>query len=262
MCLKPPRILLTSQGGEPLVREDLTEVMKYAKSIRLRTLLNTRGTFLENQLEVLNYTDVAILGIDSLNPDKIAKITNQTQSYAKNSLWALEKLMQRGLPMVISAVAIPEYLDETQELLTFACKHKIPFQLSPQLVGRTVHPQLMNNPQYYELIQKVIESKKKGLPILGVMPYLEKLSRFDPFTCYPQLMPTVRPDGILYHPCLELGKSKINLLEFATYRAAIQSCKASSNCTDQCHIFCHMALSLLQIHPILALREGRVIHHA
>jgi hypothetical protein len=60
------------------------------------------------------------------------------------------------------------------------------------------------------------------------------------------LMPVIRPDGRLYYPCLESKQAEIPLPDFPSYELALA----------EAHIFCHMALFLLQRHPLQALAEG------
>jgi hypothetical protein len=71
----------------------------------------------------------------------------------------------------------------------------------------------------------------------------------------------IRPDGRLYYPCLESLQAEIGLLEAGSYDAALEAARARHGeippCRDCCHLFCHMALSLLQRHPLAALREAR-----
>ncbi len=65
----------------------------------------------------------------------------------------------------------------------------------------------------------------------------------------------------MYYPCLESKQAEIDVLEHGSYRDALAAAQRRfgrlPECRDCCHIFCHMALSLLQRHPIAALGEMR-----
>jgi hypothetical protein len=65
----------------------------------------------------------------------------------------------------------------------------------------------------------------------------------------------------MYYPCLEWKEAQISLLEAGSYAEALRLARAKfgrlPKCRDCCHIFCHMALSLLQTHPLSALGELR-----
>jgi hypothetical protein len=72
-------------------------------------------------------------------------------------------------------------------------------------------------------------------------------------------MPVIRPDGKMYYPCLESGVAEIDILEKGDYLAALKAAHGRygsiPKCRDCCHIFCHMALTLLQQRPLSALGE-------
>jgi hypothetical protein len=72
-------------------------------------------------------------------------------------------------------------------------------------------------------------------------------------------MPVVRPDGKMYYPCLESKACEVSLLEAGSYRAALGEVRRRRGevpeCRDCCHLFCHMAISLFQRHPLAALGE-------
>jgi hypothetical protein len=108
--------------------------------------------------------------------------------------------------------------------------------------------------------------KRKNAPILGSMRYFEKLSRFEPFNCYPTLVSRVYPNGDLAYPCRPLEKGNngqggraVNLLKSRTWNEAWQ---AASGEYDQpprtCHSCfqqCYAEASLMQARPLSLLWE-------
>jgi hypothetical protein len=151
-------------------------------------------------------------------------------------------------------------LGDVSHVLKYAIKNNLGFQISPEIIGIKVNPELRENQEYKDLIDRVIEIKKASKGVLGVMPYLLGIRDFAQFRCHPLLMPVIRPDGGLYYPCLEKKLASVNILDAGSYEEAL---KKSQNihgdiprCNDCCHIFCHMGLSLLQRHPISALHEN------
>ena len=95
-----------------------------------------------------------------------------------------------------------------------------------------------------------------------VANYLGNLAALalEPFDCHSLLMPAIRPDGRLYCPCLEHGYADGSLLEVGDNGAALKEARRLRgevpHCGDGCHIFCRMALSMLQRHPLAALNES------
>ncbi len=85
---------ITVSGGEPLVQIDfVTELFKMSKQRNIHTCLDTSGcgfSFNENKLKkfdnLLKFTDLIMLDIKHINPDKYTKLTNGNLSETLNFL--------------------------------------------------------------------------------------------------------------------------------------------------------------------------------
>lgn len=261
--LRPAGDTLDVTGGEPLVRDDLEEILAHARSLGFRTVLNTKGIGLPQRPELLRHTSVLVLSLDTLDSSCLAKLIGRPRDVAAEILAALDFSLaacrRTDTKLVLAAVATPENLAEVSQVLDFALDRGLGFQLSPEIVGTTVNPMLRDNGTYRELIDQTLAAKSSRRGILGVPEYLLGIRDFSKFRCHPLLMPVIRPDGRMYYACLEWKQAEINLLEVGGYfqalRAARQRFGEIPVCRDCCHIFCHMALSLLQSHPLSALGE-------
>lgn len=250
-------------GGEPLERDDMEVILCHAKRAGMLTVLNTKGTGLASRPDIMENTDVLVLSLDTLDRHRLASLIGRPVEQADEILDSLEFSLSRmaaaGTRVVLSCVATPKNIPDVGCVLSFAVKNGIGFHLSPEIMGTVVNPDLRNNSEYRRLIDRVIRLRRLGSRILGVPQYLEGIRDFQDFPCHPLLMPTVRPDGMMYYPCLEAKRVCTNLLCHDNYDDALttvrQRCGEVPKCGDCCHIFCHMALSLLQRHPISALGE-------
>jgi MoaA/NifB/PqqE/SkfB family radical SAM enzyme len=252
-------------GGEPMMRRDLEAVLEKARSLGFRTALNTKGVGLPDRPEVLRFTDVLALSVDALDPAVLTAVMGGKPRVAEGVIEALRFAMAErgrfGTRVVLSTVATPDNLDEAGRVLAYTVENRLGFHISPQIVGTAVHPALRDNPRYRRLMEDVLTAKRHGAAVLGVAGYYRGVRDFSRFQCHPLLMPTIRPDGRMYYPCLESGRSEVNLLEAGAHRAALVQSRRSRgpvpDCSDCCHVFCHMALSLLQRQPLAALGELR-----
>lgn len=252
-------------GGEPMVREDLEEILASARHMGFRTVLNTKGIGLYDRPDILRLTDVLVLSLDTMDPVVLSEMVGRPRATAEKIIeavhFALSKRKETGTKLVLSAVASPTNLTGVSEVLRFTLDHSIAFNVSPETVGTTIHPELRDNVDYDHLMAEVIRAKKEELGILGVPRYLYRIRDFGPFRCHPLLMPTIRPDGRMYYPCLESKRAEINLLEAGNYSRALKAARELAGdlpqCKDRCYLFCHMAISLYQRHPFSALGEIR-----
>lgn len=258
---------LNITGGEPLVRDDLEELLAHATEIGFRTMLNTKGIGLDQRADVMRFCDVLVLSVDAMAPPALARIIGHQEPTARRILeavqFALSGCDQTGTKVVLAAVATPDNLEDAADVLRFASDHSLGFELSPQIVATKAHPALDGNPRYTDLVNEAVRVKRQGGRVCGVRRYWLGIRDFRPFRCHPLLMPTVRPDGRLYYPCLESGQAEVSLLEKGSYGAALAAARRGrlTTCGDRCHLLCHMGLSLLQRHPLSALREFRYWRH-
>lgn len=252
-------------GGEPTLREDLEEILAFAREIGFRTVLNTKGIGLEKRPDLLRFSDVLVLSLDTLDTDLLCQMVGRTRETAESILTALNFAMTRrnetGTKLVLSAVATPTNLAGVSEVLDFAIANGLGFHISPEIVGTVANPALRSNNQYEDLVESVLERKRTHRGVLGVKQYFQGIRSFGSFRCYPLLMPVIRPDGRMYYPCLESKQAQVSVLEAGSYEIALKAARQMfgkiPECRNCCHIFCHMALSLLQRHPLAALAEHR-----
>lgn len=257
--------VLDITGGEPMVREDLEEILTSARQMGFRTVLNTKGIGLNDRPGLMRLTDVLVLSLDTMDPGVLSEVIGRPRATAEKVIEALHFAVSRrketGTKLVLSAVATPTNLTGVRKVLRFALDHSIAFNVSPEIVGTVVHPELRDNSDYDHLIAEVMMAKKERPGVLGVPRYLQRIRDFGPFHCYPLLMPTIRPDGKMYYPCLESKRADISLLEAGSYPRALKAARERAGdlpeCKDGCHLFCHMAISLYQRHPFSALGEIR-----
>lgn len=252
-------------GGEPLLREDLEEILAHARQRGFQVVLNTKAIGLRERSGLLRHVNALIIGVDTLDPEKLAAVIQRPVAAARAVLAGLEcaaaASQETGLPVFLSAVATPRNLDEVTAVLHYALEHKLGFHLSPEIAGFRAHPDLQSNSAYRKLLDEVMALKQRVRGILGVPEYLRAMRDFASFRCYPLVMPTIRPDGRLYYPCMERNRARVSILEAGDYYAALRLARAQDGelprCGDECQMSCQMGLSFLQRHPLSALTEGK-----
>jgi len=250
-------------GGEPMLRPDLEDLLAHARTIGFRTVLNTKGVGLPRRPDLMRLSDVLVLSVDSLKVERLAEIIGGSVSAAADMLaaldWVLSNRGQYPTRVVLSVVATGDNLEDVSDVLNLCVRHGLGFQLSPQIVGTAVQADLRDNPRFRSLVNDVIAAKSAGAAVMGLPDYLRGIRDVRSYRCHPLLMPTIRPDGTVNLPCLEQPIQRPSVIAAGGYRQALaqagQAAQPPRDCRGKCHIFCHMALSLLQRRPVAALRE-------
>jgi MoaA/NifB/PqqE/SkfB family radical SAM enzyme len=252
-------------GGEPLIREDLEEILTAARERGFRTVVNTKGLGLTKRPRLFELCDVLVVSVDSLKTERLAPLLGGSLSAARGIVGTLDEIPRMAAPskcrVVLSVVATPETLDDVEDVLERALTNNWGLHFSPQLSGTAVHAGLRDNPRYVRLVERIRQAKRERAGVLGVDEYLLRVRDFTGYRCHPLLMPVIRPDGTMPYPCLERPVVKVDLLAQGSLEKALAEARRQApdalRCRESCQILCHMALSLLQRHPWQAVGEQR-----
>lgn len=279
------RLWLT--GGEPLMHPQILDLLHYARhDLKFKEIsLITNGTLLSERLKVdklersdlpafkpsnlLTLLDNLIISLDSVDPQAL-NIVSVPDAYAAtviaNALEAASLQQEYNFKLIINAVITPETLPSMDKLLAFCTENHVHISFSPQAVNNLPRYDLVTSPAYRSFIEKVIELKKHGAPIVGSYSYFKALLDQIPYECYPTLVPRILPDGWLAYPCRpmekaggEQGGRAVNLLSVDTWDEAWRIAKrkygeAPTSCVS-CFQQCYAEPSLMQAHPVEYLAE-------
>ncbi len=252
-------------GGEPYVRKDLEELVRFMKrDLKFRrVILNTNGLTLDQRPEVLRHVDDLVVSLDTLDivrKDRMIGVTTGTsQRIFDNIRWAAPLQERFRFELSVNSVVTPETVQDTREVMKFALREGIRFSCIPQNVGYGPHPSLKTDPEYRRLIGEILALKKKTRLISGSRFFFERLLTLSSFNCYPHLMPRITPKGDLYWPCRPLNTFAGNLLENGSYDAAVEEGIRKygilNACRKGCYMRCYIESSLLVWHPLSLLEE-------
>ena len=109
----------TVSGGEPLLQaEFILELFKILKANNIHTAVDTSGIYLNDKVkEVLEYTDLVLLDIKHINPDKYK---NLTSAPLQPTLDFMAYLASINKPVWLRYVLVPTYTNDEADLHQWA----------------------------------------------------------------------------------------------------------------------------------------------
>jgi len=264
------RLILT--GGEPLLHPDIVPLVTRAHGeLRFRHLtLMTNGLLLPQHEALLPALDRLVISLDSTDPDLWSSLIGMpretAQSIHDNVRHYAQKQRAFGYRLVVNCVLSPETLPGARQVLDFCRQHGLLVSFSPQAVNNWPRYELLVSDDYHELLQELMDLKRRGAPILGSMAYLRTVAQLQPYSCYPALVPRIMPGGDLVYPCWPIeragashGGRPCNLLEVDSWGEALARAveaygdppRVCSSCFQQCYA----EPSLMQAQPLSLLAE-------
>jgi MoaA/NifB/PqqE/SkfB family radical SAM enzyme len=262
--IKKSMDVLYVTGGEPLVRDDIEELLKHAVDVGFSYVaMNTNGSLLPKKEKVIDYLNNLVISLDSLNAEKYDPILGMKKGTAQRVIDTIKRFApeqkKRNFTMTINCVVTPETIQDAIDVMDFCWEHEIYYTAQPQNVGESVHPKLRNNPDYQALVQRVLDGKKAGRTVSGSFVYFEQMRDLSRHQCYPTIAPHIDAQGNLWYPCRPIGAVSTNLLEVGSYEEALRRGKEiygnpPEGC-DRCRMRCYAELSTLVKNPHRMLEE-------
>ena len=110
---------VTVSGGEPLLQPDfLLELFQLCKNEGIHTAIDTSGYIFNKKVEeVLKYTDLVLLDVKHINPEKYRALTSVN---LQPTLDFLEYLSKINKPVWVRYVLVPGYSDDEKDLHEWA----------------------------------------------------------------------------------------------------------------------------------------------
>jgi len=231
-------------GGEPLIRDDIAQIVDYAKEKDLFVTLDSNGYLLPQRMRALSKLDHLILALDG--PQESHDLNKEPGSFQK-VMAAIEAVTGRIAFWTITVLtknnldSIDFILNKAREygfLATFQVLHH------NDVLARNQEALLPSPESYRKAIEKLIIEKKKGAPIASSLNYLYHILSWSDYktTAYShelnylrcwagKLYCNVDTDGSIYPCSLLVEKVKsLNFLDVGFKKAfdslTFDSCKA------------------------------------
>lgn len=117
-------IEIVLSGGNPLLREDIGEIIKYSSRNFITTVYDN-GSMAVKKIDELRNADIVAISIDSLNPEKNDYIKGVKGAW-ENSMKAVKRLHEEGIPVGVSPTISQLNLYEILDLTEYFINRDVP----------------------------------------------------------------------------------------------------------------------------------------
>lgn len=184
---------------EPLLREDLPEILAHAKQLGMVTSLITNGLLLEKRAEELKNLDYLSVSVDG------------TSSYKEIRGISLDRIIPGIIkaksiiktPILMNCVISGKNLDDIEELISMAKDMNLKISFEPMYEFGGIEEDTWNDmgirdtDKYRRTVDRIIEMKKEGYPIINSYTYLKMVRDLrTEFVCHAnEIILDVTADG-------------------------------------------------------------------
>lgn len=171
-------------GGNPLLRNDIDEIIEYASRYFITTVYDN-GSMATEKIDALRKADFVAISIDSLDPEKNDSIKGVKGAWEK-AVKTVEKLHSEGINVSVSPTISQINLHEIIGLTRYFLKKGIPlwyclysYDMADQMdslfsIGKPNDVFLIkDNKEFVKLCDVLIEMKRKNSNILMTNKVLE-----------------------------------------------------------------------------------------
>jgi MoaA/NifB/PqqE/SkfB family radical SAM enzyme len=115
---------ITFSGGNPLLREDIKEIIDYASRYFITTVYDN-GSMAAEKIEALHNADFVAISLDSLNQEKNDYVKGIRGSW-KKAFEAISKLREEGIYVEVSPTISQFNLHEIVDITKYFIQHRVP----------------------------------------------------------------------------------------------------------------------------------------
>ena len=241
------------EGGEPLLRSDLVDILAFSRSLPLHTSLITNGTLLESRIdEIVPYINgVVYVSLDGLEEthDAIRGVSGSFRKALRGIGAAREKVS-----VTINTTVMAENVDEIESVVELAK------ELGTKISVAVAHEYCNANAsspatgKIPKIAHRLMELKREGYPIANSMGYFRVMAKEKKWQCKPWAMVNIDPHGNVVLPCYVHNDyaSSVSVFEGGVKGAVSDfDWKRIENC-KKCSLHCYVEPSLVLSRDISA----------
>ena len=150
-------------GGEPLLRADIFELLKYAKNKGLKVRLNTNGSLIKDYAtakELAKYLDYVLFSMHTYDVKKDEKITGHKDSFRKK-IRAIGWLKQAGVQTIrVSTIATRDNINNLEKFYKLFKKIKVDKWATNRVIPMPGQKNNWGRKELAPLVNKLVKIRK------------------------------------------------------------------------------------------------------
>ena len=246
------------EGGEPLLRKDVGEILEEAHA-RFHTSLVTNGWLLEHRLpEIARHLDLLFVSLDGVGAthDRLRGIPRSFERAVQGI-----RSSRSEVPTVISHTVTRDNLDHAERVVELAERLDIGVTVQIAYDYSTADPLSPDRDRLRPTIERLRDLRRSGAPLMESVEYFDSILNSwyggRPWRCKPWLTINIDPAGRVVLPCYVLQEYQgtlpvwqvdvrklWNSFDWAPY----ESC-------NKCALACYLEPSLFRWTNFASLRE-------
>jgi MoaA/NifB/PqqE/SkfB family radical SAM enzyme len=155
---------ISFSGGEPLLREDISEIINCCKNLGISPSMNSRGALIEKKIKELKNLDQIKVSIDG--PEEIHDFLARKKGAYQQSIKTVEVALNNKIKVILTTTITKYNLDHVEFVLALAEKYNLLAAFQPlKRLARGVEDMNDLYPEeekYKKVIEKFIFLKKGG----------------------------------------------------------------------------------------------------
>jgi len=226
-------------GGEPFLREDLGDIIVYAKKKKIKVMISSNGELVAKRIDLLKYIDYLSISVEGR--EEIQDDLRGAGSY-KEVLSACEAAARKGVKLFFSTVINRLNVGSLDQVLDLAVevKAKVFFSVIDKLplAARNMEELYPERSAYQQALDKLIEQKKKGNFYIGdSLPVLNYLKNWPeqniPILCAAgHIYCRIESGGMVYRCAYLLDQEKALNCREVGFKKAFLDIAEKSKCSD------------------------------
>lgn len=180
-------MIYNAWATEPLIRDDMPQILEHAKKLGMITFLITNGKLLYNRADELEHLDYLSVSVDGIKSYKEIRGIDFSEI-----LLGIKKAKDRMMnPLLMNCVISGKNLDDIEDLIHLARELEVKISFEPLYEFGEIENDVWNEigirnmGKYKKTVERIIEMKKQGYPIINSVTYLTMVKNLEPnYTCH------------------------------------------------------------------------------